>query len=80
MFIYKSKEEPKKIKTTIKPLEYENWDKDWKYVGELPSRISILRNETNLHLTKKEMEKHLYLTEELLERVIKDIKQIKSKI
>ncbi len=66
MNIYRSRGEPKKIKTALKRLEYENWDKYWEYLGELPSRVGVLRNETNEDLTKEEMEKHLYLTEELL--------------
>lgn len=76
MKIYRSKGEPKKYKITGIPLE----DESWELAGELPSRISILRNPTNVDLTEKEIREHLYLTEELLKRVIKDIEKAELKI
>ncbi len=80
MNIYRSKGEPKKIKTTKNPLEYENWDKDWEHLGDAPSRVSVLRNATDVDLTEKEMKDHLYLTEKLLENIIEDIRKIRSKL
>lgn len=80
MNIYKSKGAPEKYKITDKLLEYENWEKDWERKGDLPRRVSIFRNSTNIDITRKEIEEHLYLTEELLEDIIKDIKRIRSKI
>ncbi len=80
MIIYKSKGEPERYKVTDKPLEYENWEKSWEHKGELPRRVSIFRNSTNVYLTEKEMKKHLYLTKELLKKVINNIEQIESKL
>lgn len=80
MKIYGSKGEPKKIKTTKNPLEYKNWEEDWEYLGDAPSRVGVLRNETNEDLTEEEFREHLYLTEKLLEDIIKNIEQIRSKI
>ncbi|MBU3957949.1 MAG: hypothetical protein KKB25_02655 [Nanoarchaeota archaeon] len=79
MHIYKSQGEPKEYKTTINPLE-DLEKKDWDYLGDLPSRISVLRNPTKVNLTKKEIEEHLYLTKELLNGIIKNIEQIELKI